>query len=284
MTTEKAESPKLPAALVKAQSEVKAALKGSTNAHHGYRYASAEEVLTVGRDALNDNALTLSPVSELFAPLPGLPGEAEAGGAVYLLHTVYQLQHESGEARTIETHVPICPERAKSGGWARPLDKALFGARTEALGYLLRDLLLIPRVDAPDVSGRGDRGEAPPRAAARQPERAKPAPMSPAMVEQMALAAGSVPALVARLATATAEDVSAAWGIASTIENAADRAEIRGAAIDRKLALAATVEEVDRAAGAIVKAGLAADRADYLTKRAAEKRIALKAQTERTAA
>ena len=162
--------PLLPAALLKAQREVQAALKGSKNNFHNYKYASAEEVLTVGRDALNDAGLSLYPQSETIVPLPcGTP--AEQGGATGLLRVVYVLLHESGESREIETHVPICPEQSSKGGWARPLDKALFGARTESLGYVLRDLLLIPRVDAPDVSGRADRGE--------RPQQPRPVPANP---------------------------------------------------------------------------------------------------------
>lgn len=160
----------LASALLKAQREVQAALKGSKNNFHNYKYASAEEVLTVGRDALNDAGLSLFPSAERIIPLPsGTP--AEQGGATCLLHAVYVLMHEGGETREIETHVPICPEQSSKGGWARPLDKALFGARTESLGYVLRDLLLIPRVDAPDVSGRADRGE--------RPQRQPPVPASP---------------------------------------------------------------------------------------------------------
>ena len=152
----------LPAALVKAQREVQVALKASKNDFHKYRYASAEEVLTVARDALNDNGLSLSPLSENIVPMPA--GVTD-GAAPCLLHARYILEHEGGESRVIETHVPIVPEKG------RPLDKALFGARTESLGYVLRDLLLIPRVDAPDVSGRADRGE--------RPQQPRPVPANP---------------------------------------------------------------------------------------------------------
>lgn len=181
--------PLLPAALLKAQREVQAALKGSKNNFHNYKYASAEEVLTVGRDALNDAGLSLYPQSETIVPLPcGTP--AEQGGATGLLRVVYVLLHESGESREIETHVPICPEQSSKGGWARPLDKALFGARTESLGYVLRDLLLIPRVDAPDVSGRADRGERPQRQ--EQPRSAVTAPtLDKAIDEAVAMTRGA---------------------------------------------------------------------------------------------
>ena len=173
--------PLLPAALVKAQREVQVALKASKNDFHKYRYASAEEVLTVARDALNDNGLSLSPLSENIVPMPA--GVTD-GAAPCLLHARYILEHEDGESRIIETHVPIVPEKG------RPLDKALFGARTESLGYVLRDLLLIPRVDAPDVSGRADRGERPQRQ--EQPRSAVTAPtLDKAIDEAVAMTRGA---------------------------------------------------------------------------------------------
>lgn len=161
--------PVLASALVKAQQCVKVALKTSTNDYHKYKYASAEEVLTVGREALNDCGLAMLPVTEDFATIT--PIDDKCGGAVALVRCKYVVIHESGASYEFSTDVPVVPERGKSSGWSRPADKATFGARTEALGYALRDLLLIPRQDAQDVSGRADKGKAGPGTDEQQKQR-----------------------------------------------------------------------------------------------------------------
>ncbi len=161
--------PKLAAALVKAQQNVKAALKTSENSFHKYKYASAEEVLIVGREALNENGLAMLPMAEDFTTIQ--PIDDKCGGAVALVKCKYVVVHESGASYEFSTDVPVVPERGKSSGWSRPADKATFGARTEALGYALRDLLLIPRQDAQDVSGRADKGKAGPGTEEQQRQR-----------------------------------------------------------------------------------------------------------------
>lgn len=161
--------PVLALALVNAQREVKVALKGSTNSFHNYKYASAEEVLIVGREALNSNGLGLFPASEDFEPIQ--PIDDKCGGAVALIRCKWNVVHESGAVYEFSTDVPVVPERGRSSGWSRPADKAAFGARTEALGYALRDLLNIPRQDAPDVSGRHEKGRAGPGTEEQQEQR-----------------------------------------------------------------------------------------------------------------
>jgi hypothetical protein len=161
--------PILATALVRAQQNVKAALKTSENSFHKYKYASAEEVLIVGREALNDNGLAMLPMAEDFTTIQ--PIDDKCGGAVALVKCKYVVVHESGATYEFSTDVPVVPERGKSSGWSRPADKATFGARTEALGYALRDLLLIPRQDAADVSGRADKGRAGPGTDEQQKQR-----------------------------------------------------------------------------------------------------------------
>lgn len=161
--------PILALAIVNAQRAVRSALKTSENKFHGYKYASAEEVLTVGREALNDNGLAMLPISEDFEPIA--PIDDKCGGAVAMVRCKYLVIHESGSTYEFSTDVPVVPERGKSSGWSRPADKATFSARTEALGYALRDLLLIPRQDAADVSGRADKGQAGPGTNEQQKQR-----------------------------------------------------------------------------------------------------------------
>lgn len=162
--------PKLAAALCAAQKEVKSALKTSENKFHGYRYASAEEVLIVGREALNSNDCFLAPVSEDFVPIT--PIDDKCGGAIALGKMKFVVTHISGAQHEFTTDVPVVAERGKNSGWSRPADKAMFGARTEALGYAYRDLLSIPREDAPNVSGRADGGKAGPGTEQEQRQRA----------------------------------------------------------------------------------------------------------------
>lgn len=162
--------PKLAMALLGAHKCVKSALKNSENKFHAYRYASAEEVIIVGREALNENDCFLSPVSEDFVPIT--PIDDKCGGAIALGKMKFVVTHApSGAQHEFTTDVPVVAERGKSSGWSRPADKAMFGARTEALGYAYRDLLSIPREDAPDVSGRADKGKAGPGTEQEQKQR-----------------------------------------------------------------------------------------------------------------
>lgn len=157
MTEQRHMDPALAKALVDAQRIVSPAEKTSENTFHRYRYASSETIIEVAGVALEKCGLAMVPIS-LIVELLAAGVEKVAGGAVAMLHATYALIHQSGASWSFVTDVPIIPELGKSSGWSRPLDKALFAARTEALSYALRDALLIPREDAPDVSGRRDRG------------------------------------------------------------------------------------------------------------------------------
>lgn len=175
MTTPSTITPNLAASLVKAQAQMQAVAKGSKNSHHGYKYTSSEDIIDAARDVLNENSLSYTVESASYV---ATPGEA-VWNAVGLLVMVFLLEHASGEQRRVTADIPVCPERG------RPLDKALFAARTEGLGYGLRDLLLIPRKDAEDISGRHDRDDVPavtrpavtsaPKQAAPRPQVVKPA-------------------------------------------------------------------------------------------------------------
>jgi len=252
-------SPPLAAALVKAQSEVKSALKTSENKFHGYKYASAEEVLIVGRDALNANGLAMIPDREDFEPRD--IDADKVGGAVAVVRCTYLVIHTSGATHRFSTDVPIVPERGRASGWSRPADKATFGARTEAIGYALRDLLLIPREDAPNVSGRGDGGprERPAPPAQQQPQ--QPA-AAPANVDERLLAVngaqgmkdlqgalvrgrqGLGPADVARIEGAYAKRIEQVLATIApeqvdTIDSYVSRANLKG---DASAAVAAALE------------------------------------------
>lgn len=111
-----------------------------------YPYTSSEAVIEAAKDPLADNGLCLLPLEET------LDGHEESGQHRYELVCKFLLIHESGETFPLLRHWPVCV------GPGRPLDKATAAASTLCLSYLLRDLLLMPRVDqADEIAGRDDR-------------------------------------------------------------------------------------------------------------------------------
>jgi hypothetical protein len=135
-------TPNLNKALAAAQQKCRGASKDSRNNFHGYRYASAEAVITEAKSALADTGLALVPIEQEIA---------ESGGR-YQLHRRFLLTHESGECLPLSVSWPAICDRAK------PLDKAAGAAATSSLSYLLRDLLLMPRIDdVDDVAARADK-------------------------------------------------------------------------------------------------------------------------------
>ena len=129
------------AALAAAREKGRPAEKGSKNEHHRYKYASAEAILETANEALHGTGLSLSPVSQVISDRPS--------GSVLVCSSL--LAHSSGESLALVKEWPIVP------GAGRPLDKAVASADTTALGYLLRDLLLMPRVDESDDMDHGSR-------------------------------------------------------------------------------------------------------------------------------
>lgn len=131
------------AALVSAQKHMKPVTKDSTNAFHRYQYASAEDVITAARVALNGAGLALVRSWRIESNEIGI-----------WLHSHFQLVFE-GSPMPIDlgdssNAFPIIEDKG------RPLDKALAGALTTSLAYYLRDLLLIPKQDENQVDKRDD--------------------------------------------------------------------------------------------------------------------------------
>lgn len=157
--TEKKNTPKsLREALLLAQQLLPGVLKDSRNDFHKYKYVSSESMIRDARAALHEAGLVLLPsISHLKAS-----DDTVDLGVPAIAHMVWELVHPASmQAMELSTHWPVVPEKG------RPLDKALASARTTGLGYLLRDLLLAPRVDKEDDmdwSGRDRLGleEAPP--------------------------------------------------------------------------------------------------------------------------
>lgn len=138
------------AALVKAQAAVKGVGNDSMNQHHKYKYTSAEALIREGRGALTGAGLAL--IEQTCAH-----HFAENGETVGLTIS-YLLVHETGAMPVGPWTVPVLI------GKGREVDKAEAAARTYALGYTMRGLLMIdrPGEDASDVDQRDDR-EADPR-------------------------------------------------------------------------------------------------------------------------
>jgi hypothetical protein len=156
-------------AVAKAISACRPVEKASRNDYHRYKYASAEDVMASARVALSDNGLSLIPVSASFVRdneggLRAYPYD-QAGKKLisYMANFAWMLTHASGECMPLGLEWPVEPEKG------RPLNKALAASSTTALSYLLRDLLLIPRVDEEvDMHPRGGGGGS--RAQGRPPE------------------------------------------------------------------------------------------------------------------
>lgn len=151
-------------ALAAAQADVQAQGKDSTNTFHKYKYTSMEDLLIEARRVLTKHGLAAS-IDDVTI-VPGVPYDAkEIDKDGHQITVTYRddvlacqctLRHESGESFSCQRQQYILPEKG------RPPDKALATANTFAIGYWLRDLLLIPRVDdEPDK--RDDTKYAPPR-------------------------------------------------------------------------------------------------------------------------
>lgn len=172
----KQDPPAFAKALVAAQRAAEAVEKKARNEHHNYRYASAESIIDEATGALNGAGIAVRPVWSGLEP--GFETEVWVGegdsayrAAGRRVVVVIKAVHESGEGVLFESSLFALPSKG------RPDDKAELGAKTELLGYMLRDLLQLPRVDAQQPSGRDDtgyehRGRQAPR---REPPKAPPA-------------------------------------------------------------------------------------------------------------
>ena len=130
----------LAGALSAAQSRARGVAPDATNTHHHYDYASAEAIIAAATAALTDSDLALYPRST------SIDGE--------LLQRRWVLEHASGEQREISQVWPLAARRGMGP------DKVLAGALTSSFAYLLRDLLMMPRVESSDDSLHDERGSA----------------------------------------------------------------------------------------------------------------------------
>ena len=100
------------AALLNAQKSITNIGRSSRNDHQHYDYTSSEDMVTMGREALNANDLMLFAKSTTWT-------ESDSGQP--LMKQEYELSHStSGETLKLESEVPVCP------GKGRPEDKSSF--------------------------------------------------------------------------------------------------------------------------------------------------------------
>lgn len=132
---------KLQDALIRAQKTAKEVAKSSENSYHRYAYASAESIIAEARDALGQHGLA---VTASWTVVDGR------------VNVQYILMHEDGARESFFATTPIVPEKG------RPVDKAEATALTYNMGYFLRGLLLLPRVEkGAEVDARDDRNHDP---------------------------------------------------------------------------------------------------------------------------
>ncbi len=141
MTKEQNKTDSLDAALLRAQSTLKAVGKDATNSFHRYNYTSSEGMLSACREALHGAGLVVRRTHWTI----------EQGGEFGNLVSWIVCAHPaSGTELKDSVTWPIVPEKG------RPLDKALAGALTSSLNYYLRDLLQVPREEE-TMDSRDDR-------------------------------------------------------------------------------------------------------------------------------
>ena len=114
--------------------------KDATNTFHRYKYASAEALIAEARAAMAAEQLSAMLVSYTLEPKPDYYAD---------LHATYLVAHSSGQSVECTAVTPVLVEKG------RPQDKAVATALTYSLGYFLRGLLLLPRVDD-EVDRRND--------------------------------------------------------------------------------------------------------------------------------
>lgn len=142
------------AALSRAVAKAQAVGKDSTNTFSHYKYASAEALIEESRGCLAAEGLAVMPKAWRVVPLAAaVPTGSKAGMYFADVIVTYFVTHKDGGAVECEASTPACTDNG------RPQDKAVATALTYSLGYFLRSLLLLPRVDAEhDVDQRDDRG------------------------------------------------------------------------------------------------------------------------------
>lgn len=133
--------------LVEAQRIARGVEKTQVNPFHRYNYAGTESIILEAKDAMAQTGLALIPrgarVFSIGTRLePSSDPKAPREVPQLFLAKRWSLVHQGGGVLELEEQVwPVVPEKG------RPLDKAVAAADTASLGYLLRNVLMLARVE-----------------------------------------------------------------------------------------------------------------------------------------
>lgn len=228
------------AALARAIGRAGAVEKTAENTFHRYKYASAEGLISEARGALAAEGLCVFPRWWKLKPHAGLEqrtgsdGKSLPPGYFADVEVLYIVAHADGAFMECEAITPVICEKG------RPEDKALAGALTYSLGYFLRALLLLPRVDEEnDVDQRDDsdyqgRQSRDPRQDDRSGHRGATklpdtAPAAKSAAKSAAAPAFDVAAVLAKVAMAESRDEAIAACVGVEGQPAEVRARVREA-------------------------------------------------------
>lgn len=144
--------PALYAALARATANASSVAKDAQNSFHRYKYASAEAVIAEAREPLAAEG-----ISVVQSAWRVRARENAEGGYFADLEVTYAVLHKDGGVMECVAETPVIREKG------RPEDKAVATALTYSLGYFLRGLLMLPRVDEEHEVDRRDDREYEPR-------------------------------------------------------------------------------------------------------------------------
>lgn len=162
--------PTIAGALAAAILDAGAVEKTSRNDFHRYAYASAEAIIAEARGALARHGLVatwsarrldMERASQIV--VEGRRGKQTLHVYALLVGAVRVSHAQSDGTLDVPVEWPVCLEPGKNA------DKAVAAAQTSALSYVLRDLLLLPRVaEGEDIQARHDEVEPPTQAKPRE--------------------------------------------------------------------------------------------------------------------
>ncbi len=133
--------------LVEAQRIARGVEKTSTNTFHKYNYAGTESIILEAKDAMAQTGLALIPRGARMFSIGtrmdvGLDPRTPREVPQLFIARRWSLVHQGGGILELEEQVwPVVPDKG------RPLDKAVAAADTASLGYLLRNVLMLARVE-----------------------------------------------------------------------------------------------------------------------------------------
>ncbi len=151
----------LMSALLAAQRDISAFDKDGENKFHGFNYTTADMAIKQAREVLHKHGLVLTVISGPTVTLVDASHENVVGKGKDKERVVLSATSAVVKITCAISHpasgkfIEITRENFAYPAAGRPLDKAILGAETSALGYLLRGLLFVPRTDA-DPNERDD--------------------------------------------------------------------------------------------------------------------------------